>query len=143
LLWKTTTGGPLWTKISAPDLPKRWVSHVAIDPADDKTVYVTYSGFREGVHTAYVYRTRDGGSHWSNISANLPQAPVNDLAVIGHSLYVATDVGVFTSEARHVRWHVVGHGLPNAPVTHLRYVSTNDRLYVSTFGRCIWSLSLS
>jgi photosystem II stability/assembly factor-like uncharacterized protein len=142
LLWKTTTGGPVWTKVTAPNLPNRWVSHVAIDPADDDTVYVTYSGFREGVHTAYVYRTRDGGSHWTNISANLPQAPVNDLAVIGHSLYAATDVGVFTAQAQHVRWHVIGRGLPNAAVTHLRYVATNGRLYVSTFGRCVWSLQI-
>jgi photosystem II stability/assembly factor-like uncharacterized protein len=133
----------LWTKISAPNLPNRWVSHVAIDPADSKVVYVTYSGFREGVHTAYVYRTRDGGAHWTNISANLPQAPVNDLNVIGHRLYVATDVGVFTSSAQQVRWHVIGRGLPNAAVTHLRYIAKNGRLYVSTFGRCVWSLQLT
>jgi len=143
LLWKTTTGGPVWTKITAPNLPNRWVSHVQIDPADPNVVYATYSGFREDVHTAYVFRTRDGGSHWTNISANLPQAPVNDLLALGSRLYVATDVGVFTSSAGTIRWHAIGRGLPNAAVTHLRYIPANSRLYVSTFGRCVWSLSLS
>jgi hypothetical protein len=84
----------------------------------------------------------DGGSHWKNVTANLPKAPVNDLAVIKGRLYVGTDVGVFTSMPGDIRWHVLGRGLPRAPVTHLRYVPTNSRLYVSTFGRCVWSIAL-
>jgi photosystem II stability/assembly factor-like uncharacterized protein len=142
LLWKTTTGGPVWTQVESSDLPQRWVSDVTVDPADPDVVYVTFSGFRAGDHTPYVVRTRDGGETWKDISANLPKAPVNDLAVIGHRLYLASDVGVFTSRAGSVRWHVIGRGLPNAPVTHLRWVPTNSRLYVSTFGRCVWSLHL-
>jgi len=70
----------------------------------------------------------------------LPKAPVNDLSVINGRLYVGTDVGVYTSTPAGVRWHVLGRGLPNAPVTHLRYVPANQRLYVSTFGRCVWSI---
>jgi photosystem II stability/assembly factor-like uncharacterized protein len=142
LLWKTTTGGPVWTRIQSPVLPSRWVSHVQVDPDSPKVVYVTYSGFRAGVHTPYVFRTTDGGSTWKNISANLPQAPVNDLIVVGGRLYLASDVGVFTSRRSSIRWHVIGHGLPRAPVTHLRYIPKNHRLYVSTFGRCVWSLPL-
>jgi photosystem II stability/assembly factor-like uncharacterized protein len=142
LLWKTTIGGPLWTQITSPTLPGRWVSHVEIDPRRADTVYVTYNGFRAGVPTAFVYRTRDGGATWKNISANLPQAPVNDLKVVHGRLYLASDVGVFTSGPTRIRWHLIGHGLPRAPVTHLRWVGTNSRLYASTFGRCVWSLAL-
>jgi photosystem II stability/assembly factor-like uncharacterized protein len=140
LLWKTTTGTPPWTQITAPNLPNRWVTDVTIDPNDADTVYVTYSGFRAGVHTPYVFRTKDGGATWTSITANLPKAPVNDLSVISGRLYVGTDVGVYTSKPADVRWHVLGRGLPNAPVTHLRYVPANQRLYVSTFGRCVWSI---
>jgi photosystem II stability/assembly factor-like uncharacterized protein len=142
LLWTTTTGGPAWTRIQSSALPTRWISHVQIDPTRPKTVYVTYSGFRAGNHTAYVFRTKNQGATWTNISANLPQAPVNDLSVIGGRLYLASDVGVFTSSATTIRWHLLGRGLPRAPVTHVRYVSTNHRLYVSTFGRSVWSLAL-
>jgi photosystem II stability/assembly factor-like uncharacterized protein len=142
LLWKTTTGGPAWTRITADNLPSRWVSDVTIDPTNSNVVYVTYSGFRSGVHTPYVFRTTDGGTHWTSITANLPQAPVNDLVIVGGRLYVATDVGVFTSRTGDIRWHMLGRGLPNAPVTRLRYVPTNERLYVSTFGRCVWSIAL-
>jgi photosystem II stability/assembly factor-like uncharacterized protein len=143
LLWKTTTGVPPWTQVTAPNLPDRWITDVTIDPANADVVYVTYSGFRAGVHTPYVFRTTDGGVHWAGITANLPKAPVNDLAVVKGRLYVGTDVGVYTSKPGDIRWHVLGRGLPNAPVTRLRYVATNDRLYVSTFGRCVWSIRLS
>jgi hypothetical protein len=143
LLWKTTTGGPAWRQITAANLPKRWVTHVTIDPRNAKVVYVTYSGFRSGAHTPYVFRTTDGGGHWKSITANLPKAPVNDLSVVNDRLYVGTDVGVFTSRSADVRWHVLGRGLPNASVTHLRYVPTNGRLYVSTFGRSVWSIPIS
>jgi hypothetical protein len=118
------------------------VTHVTIDPNDANVVYATYSGFRAGVHTPYVFRTVDGGAHWKSITANLPKAPVNDVRVIGAKLYVGTDVGVFTSTVGSIRWHVLGRGLPAAPVTHLRYVPANGRLYVSTFGRCVWSIAL-
>jgi hypothetical protein len=142
LLWKTTTGTLPWTQITSPKLPVKWVSHVAIDPGDANHVYVSYSGFREGDRASYLFETRDGGTTWRDISANLPQAPVNDVVVVGHRLYVASDVGVFTSSARNVRWYLLGHGLPNAPVTRLRYVAKNSRLYVSTFGRSVWSIGV-
>ena len=142
LLWKTTTGTPPWTQVTAPNLPNRWVTDVTVDPTNADVVYVTYSGFRAGVHTPYVFRTKDGGAHWTGITANLPKAPVNDLTVIKGRLYVGTDVGVYTSKPGDIRWHVLGRGLPNAPVTRLRYVPTNNRLYVSTFGRCVWSISI-
>jgi photosystem II stability/assembly factor-like uncharacterized protein len=142
LLWKTTTGTLPWTRITSPKLPVKWVSHVAIDPADANHVFVSYSGFREGDRASYLFETRDGGTTWRDMSANLPQAPVNDVVLHGHRLYVASDVGVFTSDVRHVRWYLLGHGLPDAPVTRLRYVPRNGRLYISTFGRSVWSLSV-
>ena len=142
LLWKTATGTLPWTQITSPKLPVKWVSHVAIDPADPNHVFVAYSGFREGDGSSYLFVTRDGGTTWQDISANLPQAPVNDVVMHGNRLYVASDVGVFTSNARHARWYLLGHGLPNVPVTRLRYVATNSRLYVSTFGRSVWSVAV-
>jgi hypothetical protein len=63
--------------------------------------------------------------------------------VVSGRVYVATDVGVFTSAPRSIRWHVLGRGLPNVSATHLRYVASNGSLYVSTFGRCVWSIPLS
>jgi ligand-binding sensor domain-containing protein len=89
-----------------------------------------------------VFRTKDGGQHWENISANLPQAPVTYLQPVGNRLVVSTDVGVFITQASSIRWYSLGSGLPNAPVTWLRYVPRNDRLYAATFGRSVWSIAM-
>jgi photosystem II stability/assembly factor-like uncharacterized protein len=143
-LYKTTTGGSVagWQEITSPTLPKQWVSNIAIDPANANVVYLTYSGFRSGDERSYVFRTTDGGAHWQNISANLPQAPVNHIVPVGDRLVVSTDVGVFISRTSSVRWYSLGRGLPNAPVTWLRYVPGNDRLYAATFGRSVWSTDM-
>jgi photosystem II stability/assembly factor-like uncharacterized protein len=111
-------------------------------PRGQRPRLVAYSGFREGDRASYLFETRDGGTSWHDVGANLPQAPVNDVVQHGSRLYVASDVGVFTSDVRHVHWYLLGHGLPNAPVTRLRYVASNHRLYVSTFGRSVWSVAV-
>jgi hypothetical protein len=142
-LWHTTSGGPAWTLISSSVLPARWISGVTIDTGNTKTVYVSYSGFRQGDRTPYLFRSTDDGATWHNITANLPEAPVNDLRVVNGRLYVATDVGVFTSSSGSIKWYLLGSGLPRVPVTHLRYIPKNHTLYASTFGRSVWSVRLT
>jgi hypothetical protein len=61
---------------------------------------------------------------------------------VGDRLYVATDVGVFTTPAARPRWAALGRGMPELVTTELRPVPTNDRLYVSTFGMGAWSVAL-
>lgn len=140
-LWITHDTGGTWTRIQNDVLPERWVSRVAFKPTDDaKTAYVTFSGFRQGDPKPYVVRTTDGGEKWTDITGNLPKAPVNDVIIVGRKLFVATDVGVFTSRLKGKRWLKLGRGLPLAPVTDLRYVTANGRIYAATFGRSVWSV---
>ena len=87
-------------------------------------------------------KTIDGGATWTSIVGDLPQAPVSDIVLIGSSLYVATDVGVFNSDNGGTTWSTVGSKLPNVPVTDLEYVANSNSLYAATFGRGIFSLVL-
>jgi ligand-binding sensor domain-containing protein len=73
---------------------------------------------------------------------DLPQAPVNDLVVVGSSLYVATDVGVFVSSNGGGKWRSAGRNLPNVPVTDIEYRATSNSLYAATFGRGMYMLQL-
>ena len=80
-LWKTTDLGGTWQEFPnpfAPD-PARWVTSVIVDPLDSNHAYASYGGFREGYTSANVYETTDGAT-WTNVSGNLPNAPVNFLA---------------------------------------------------------------
>ena len=77
--------------------PRLWITRITIDPTNSKSVFITFSGYRAGDNAPYVLHTANSGKTWTDISANLPKAPVSELLLIGGKLYVGTDVGVFTS----------------------------------------------
>ncbi len=141
-LWFTKNLGQNWRRADDPDLPVQWVTRVAVDPSNADIAYATYSGYRAGSGTVYIMRTSDGGATWSNISGNLPAAPVNDIVVSGSDLYVGTDVGVYVSNDGGAPWLALGTGLPMTPVTDLRLHSPTKTLYAATFGRGVYKLKL-
>jgi hypothetical protein len=141
-VWRTANLGGQWTQQVDADLPAIWVSRVAIDPANASVEYATFSGFRADDPAPYVARTTDGGATWTDISGNLPKAPVNDLIVNGSALFVGTDVGVYRSTNGGVTWQAVGSDLPNVPVTDLEIGTATNVLVAATFGRGIWTVPL-
>ncbi|MBD3219979.1 glycosyl hydrolase [bacterium] len=137
----TTSGGAFWSDVSGA-LPERWVTSVHADPLDRETAYVTISGFRWHEPLPHVFRTTDLGETWQAIAGNLPEAPAND--VIAHPtvpgrLYVATDLGVYTTDDA-ATWQPLGTGLPNVVVTDLAYSEARAELVAGTYGRSIWSV---
>ncbi|MBW3620451.1 MAG: glycosyl hydrolase [Actinobacteria bacterium] len=145
-LWYSHDGGTTWSQATrtatGADLPNRWITRVEDDPDDPMTAYVTYSGFRNGDDTPYLFRTTDGGVTWVDITGDLPAAPLNDVNVIDDVLVVAGDVGVFVSQDDGEHWYRLGSELPNAPVHELRWHAPSETLYAATFGRSMWKLEL-
>jgi hypothetical protein len=148
-VWYTHSGGGLapgaWTQ--ATGLPTDWVTSVAIDHRQPtKIAYASFSGFRSGKQGSMVWRTDDGGATWSDVSGDLPQAPVNDVLPIGKDVVVATDVGVFVSRdvdnGLGKQWLKVGGNLPNSPVTELKWQVQDKLLFAASFGRGAYALSL-
>jgi hypothetical protein len=145
---KSSPAMPTWTQVTG--LPTQWVSRVLIDPANVKVVYVTFTGYRAGDNHPYVERTNDGGSTWTNLTGNLPEATVNDVALVNNRLYAATDTGVYVSDPAAdpvgggaFAWRELGNNLPNIAATALRFIPGNSTLYVATFGRGVWSLAIA
>jgi hypothetical protein len=135
------------------------VSSIAVDSHDatGQTVYATVMGFSgNGISANHVYRSADGGAHWTNITSNLPDAPANSVVVDpndANTVYVAMDTGVYvTAEVTSCTtancWSVYGTGLPNAPVVQLvasATVPVGDAagvLRAATYGRGIWEIPL-
>ena len=141
-LWFTANLGGNWTQVTDSDVPGTWVTRVTVDPVNALVAYATFSGYRSGTPLPYVLKTTDGGITWTSIVGNLPQAPVNDLVVVGSTLYVGTDVGVFTSTNAGRKWRAAATGLPNVPVTDLEYRAASNALYAATFGRGMYLLAL-
>jgi len=136
------------------------ISSLAADPLDTtgQTIYATVMGFAgNGVNTAHLYRSIDGGAHWTNVSSNLPNAPANSVVVDpndANTVYVAMDTGVYvttqiTTCVTANCWSVYGSSLPNAPVVELVAASampTGDgrtgELRAATYGRGLWQIPL-
>ena len=140
-VWISRNLGATWTLVLS---GQPWVTRVAPDPSDANTVYVTLSGYRAGSYQPHVLVSRDGGVSWTDLSGNLPQAPVNDVIVAsGGRLFVATDQGVFVSAAGSATWQRLGQGLPLVPVDDIEYDAGRERLVAATFGRSIYQLNVA
>jgi hypothetical protein len=144
-VWITQNAGVSYTRIDA-SLPDLWVTRVAVDPGNDAIAYATFSGFRVDQPLAHVFRTTDHGATWSDISGDLPDAPVNAIAIDprrSSTLYVGSDVGAFVSQDLGASWAPLGVGLPDAVVSDIKILpGPPATLYAATYGRSIYSIEL-
>ena len=159
------TSSTQWTNIAASAVTNDYnafnaggfdISSIAVDPSDGtgRTVYATIMGFGY----PHLYRSTNAGTTWTNISANLPDAPANSVVVDPNNpliVYVALDTGVYAAtdvtacvnaatNATGNCWGVLGTSLPNAPVLSLVASKgvNGGVLRAGTFGRGIWQIPL-
>ena len=145
-VWVNTDAGASkdWTKISD-NLPVRWVSSLAADPFDANTAYVGFSGLRYFDYEPHLFRTTDLGATWEDISANLPDVPLNNITIDPDNqgtYYVASDNGVFVSYDAGISWEILGNGLPSVPVLDLNLHAPTRTLLAATFGRSQYLINL-
>jgi hypothetical protein len=157
-VWHDLTLNPVVNDSSSLNSENFDISSVVIDTHDPtgNTVYVTVEGTNGSVKMLQVvYRSTNGGATWSSITANLPIAPANSLAIDpqnANTVYVATDRGVyFTTEVASCAqslsncWSVFGTGLPGSPAIALSAAPSSSSaqvLVAATYGRGIWQAPL-
>ena len=113
------------------------------DPFDGNTFYLlknAYSG-------AIVVKTTDFGMTWTDISANLPKVPVNDIFIDRDNagvMYLANDFGVYRTDNSGESWERMNNGMPFVPVLDFDCFNfDNTRLLrAATYGRGIFELDL-
>ncbi len=153
---RSQNSGQSWTRIAT--LPGL-VNRLAVDPRQAFTVYAAAGAFPGGPSTTAGYgtgdllRSADGGINWISIRANLPQVPINTVAVDPSSspsfflpaqtLYVGTDAGVFVSFNAGVQWTAINSDLPATPVTDLSLRQPAGTLRAATFGRGVYQTSVT
>ena len=135
--WQALVAGPSWASIAS----------ITVDWDDEDLVYITYrnAGIRH-VHRGEVNLAAATIS-WTDISgrrdfSSLPDVPAHALVIDRYAserLYVATDIGVFRTLDGGDWWYPFDEGLPNALVNDIALRVTGHRLYVSTFGRGMYS----
>ena len=150
---KTSNAGsvtPAWNPVRTEDsldgLPPLGATSIYIDPDDESIVYLTFGGFL-GTN---VWRTRDGGAHWSPINGSgltaLPAVPVRAIAPCPRNsnvLFVGTEVGLYESDDAGATWSPSQQGPNDAPIYDLKFVYGSDQLLLGTHGRGLWTADTS
>jgi hypothetical protein len=140
-----TNYGGTWHTVSSSVLPNRIPTSFTVDPSNFGHVVVTYGAFSRrwipGGGVGHVFVSNDGGTTWTDISGNLPDAPATSSVVWHKLLVVGTDIGVFaTSASSPGAWQRLGSGLPASPVTDLAVAPGQSFLLVATHGRGLWKI---
>ena len=131
---------PTWSRSRDKDLPNRPVADFAVDRSNDRIAYVAYNGFNLATPKTpgHVFATTDGGATWRDISANLPDAPVNSIeldASFPGTIYAGTDVGPFVTYNGGGSWSAMGTGFPTVQIWQLDLDPSNRNIAAGTHGR--------
>jgi hypothetical protein len=151
----TSNNGLDWVPAQGlPVKPTAAFTDSVVHPQNPARAYVTVGGFGHG----HVFLTTNGtnsaaagGSTWTDLSGTgagaLPDVPVNAIAVdwrfLPEQLYVATDIGVFTSSDGGRNWERYGTGLPTSAYTDVLIDIDSERLVALSYGRGAYRVPIS
>jgi photosystem II stability/assembly factor-like uncharacterized protein len=136
-----TDNTPQWQRVDTNGInANRHCLALTIDPDDHDLVYAGFGGFQAD----NLWRTSDGGQHWTDISAGLPDAPIRDITTHPQRsswVYLATQVGVFASEDRGANWSPTNEGPANVACRDFFWMGS--RLVCVTHGRGMFEIDLA
>ena len=149
LVYKAVNSGGAWTatQVTASPLPARWIWDIFLVPGMTDVVVLAMAGFG----TPHVWTGAGSGGSWtwtdlSGTSPNrLPDAPANALLLdpaAPNTMYVGTDVGVWTTTDGGENWLPFSDGLPNVAVYDLKLHAPTRLLRAATHGRGLWERQL-
>ena len=108
---------------------------------------MTLSGYSRnwipGGGVGHVFESTDAGNSFTDISSNLPDAPVSSaiLSPADGSLIVGTDTGIYQRQSSG-SWQPLGTGFPTVVTARLTTIPGTDTLVAATHGRGVWTLNL-
>jgi photosystem II stability/assembly factor-like uncharacterized protein len=143
LIWLTTDGGANWSNITPPQL-SAWqkVSAMEASHFDPQTAYAAINTLRLDDLRPHIYRTRDAGRSWAEITSGIPEnenvnAVREDTQRKG-LLFAGTERAVYVSFDDGDHWQSLRLNMPATSVRDL-LIKEND-LAVATHGRGFWIL---
>ena len=143
LIHITRDAGKSWQNITPPQLtPWSKVSIIEASHFDAGTAYAAVNRFRLDDLHPHIYRTRDFGKSWQEITAGLPEnAPVNAVREDpGRQglLFAGTETSVYVSFNDGGAWQPLQLNLPHTSMRDLAI--HGDDLIAGTHGRGFWIL---
>ena len=143
LIHLTRDGGKNWKDITPPQL-KPWskVSIIEASHFDAGTAYAAINSFRLDDLRAHIYRTRDYGKTWTEITRGIPDGGASNVVredpVRKGLLFAGTEGSVYVSFNDGDDWQPLQLNLPHTSMRDLNI--HGDDLIVATHGRSFWIL---
>jgi len=146
----TRDDGLHWSDVSTGIIPSYvQATALAVSPTNPFDVvatfagYASFSGRSNGTH---VYRSTDGGSHWIDLSTNLPDIPFTSVVrnpTNPDVLYVSSRVGFFLTFNSGKSWYQYQFGLPDVLIEQLFTDLQFTTIFAATHGRGMYALPTS
>ncbi|HEX6864202.1 MAG TPA: sialidase family protein, partial [Thermoanaerobaculia bacterium] len=141
--FRSLDGGLSWSEdLSGATLPGRTITRIEASPVDAELLFITVASFGN----PHVFRSRDGGLSWEDVDRGLlPDAPHHAVAISWdqpQTVYVCSDAGVFVSPDLGGTWEDLTRNLPNVMVVDVVHHQATKSLFVATYGRSLWRLTL-
>jgi photosystem II stability/assembly factor-like uncharacterized protein len=143
LIHVTRNGGQAWTNVSPPALvPWAKVSILEASHFDPGTAYAAVNAFRLDDLRPHIYRTRDGGLRWTEITQGIPAAGAINVVREDPQrrglLFAGSERAVYVSFDDGDSWQSLRL---NMPATSIRDLVIKDAdLVAGTHGRGFWIL---
>jgi photosystem II stability/assembly factor-like uncharacterized protein len=127
-------GNPGWPRVTRELCPH---------PEEPETLYLAVAAFGAD----QVRRTRDAGQTWEVLDGDLPDLPVNvvalDTRMSPEAIYAGTDAGLYRSFDDGRTWNRFAGAMPNACIIDLIPEPQRERLIIGTQGRGAWSVGMT
>jgi photosystem II stability/assembly factor-like uncharacterized protein len=143
LIHLTRNGGQSWSNVTPQGL-SAWskITHIETSHTDPAEAYAAVDRHRLDDCQPHLYRTRDYGKTWTEITAGIgDRAFLNAIREDPKRkglLYAATEFGMYISFDDGDRWQSLQLNLPMTSVRDL--VIHDDDLVIATHGRSFWIL---
>jgi len=148
IVWAATTSnyinvsqdsGYTFSVVPMPDTAplSGYVTGFATSPLDSATALVLFGVYGYGK----VFRTHDLGQSWQDLTADLPDVPVNCGLIMPYDsaeIWLGTDIGLFISTDDGQSWQYANQNLPAVSIARLKIVG--QEIVAATHGRGIWSV---
>jgi hypothetical protein len=118
-----------------------YCSDLLVQPTSPNRVWATYSSITGG----HVFRSDNGGTSWTDVSAGLPVIPANAIEVDPanpDTVYLAMDLGVYRSTNAGGSWASYSNKLPNALAKDLALHGPTRLLRVGLQSRGVWEIPI-
>jgi hypothetical protein len=140
-IYRADWNGSTWPVTTLTSPRPAWISDVGVDPSNASRVWATSTMLGGG----RVFRSDDGATSWTDVSAGLPNLPINAVEIDsanGNRAWVAADLGVYETFDAGATWASISSGLPNSLMTDLIFHPHARVLRAGTRNRGVWELDV-